>query len=118
MVDGIIVAVVVVAAFLGLRHMVKHFAGKSGCCGSADYKPKRKKLSDVKCEQRFKVMGMHCEHCKARVEETINDISGLAGRVNLADSELTVLSEGEIDEALIKAKLERLGYTVEKIVDK
>ena len=26
-------------------------------------------------EKTFRVEGMHCEHCKARVEEAVNDIT-------------------------------------------
>lgn len=43
MADGIIVAILVVLMFFGIRSTIKHFAGKGGCCGGADYKPKRKR---------------------------------------------------------------------------
>ena len=32
MTDGIIVAILVVAVFFGIRATVKHFARKGGCC--------------------------------------------------------------------------------------
>ena len=112
MTDGIIIAILVVALFFGIRATVKHFARKSGCCGSADYKPKKKKLSKVLYQKNFKVEGMHCEHCKARVEEVVNDIQGVSGSVNLKKGILTVSYAEDVDDELIKSKIERVGYKV------
>lgn len=112
MTDGIIIAILVVALFFGIRATVKHFARKGGCCGSADYKPKKKKLSKVLYQKNFKVEGMHCEHCKARVEEVVNDIQGVSGSVNLKKGILTVSYAEDVDDELIKNKIERVGYKV------
>ena len=107
---GIIAAIVVI----GVLSTVKHFKGEGGCCGGGCYKPKRKKLSVVKYTKRFKVGGMHCEHCKRRVEEAVNDIKGISGRVDLKKGELTVSYAEDVPDEIIKEKLERAGYTVEK----
>ena len=112
MTDGIIIAILVVALFFGIRATVKHFARKGGCCGSADYKPKKKKLSTVLYQKNFKVEGMHCEHCKARVEEVVNDIQGVSGSVNLKKGILTVSYAEDVDDELIKIKIELVGYKV------
>lgn len=112
MTDGIIIAILVVALFFGIRATVKHFARKSGCCGSSGYKPRKKKLSKVLWQKTFKVEGMHCEHCKARVEEIVNDIAGVAGKVDLKKGTLTVSYAEDVEDELIKSKLERVGYTV------
>lgn len=112
MTDGIIIAILVVAFFFGIRATVKHFARKGGCCGSADYKPKKKKLSKVLYQKNFKVEGMHCEHCKARVEEVVNDIQGVSGSVNLKKGILTVSYAENVDDELIKSKIDRVGYKV------
>jgi len=112
MTDGIIIAILVVALFFGIRATVKHFARKGGCCGSADNKPKKKKLSKVLYQKNFKVEGMHCEHCKARVEEVVNDIQGVSGSVNLKKGILTVSYAEDVDDELIKSKIERVGYKV------
>ena len=112
MTDGIIIAILVVALFFGIRATVKHFARKGGCCGSADYKPKKKKLSKVLYKKTFRVEGMHCEHCKARVEEIVNDIQGVSGSVNLKTGILTVSYAEDVEDELIKSKIERVGYTV------
>jgi len=112
MTDGLIIAILVIALFFGIRATVKHFARKSGCCGSADYKPKKKRLSNVIYQKSFKVEGMHCEKCKARVEEVVNDIKGVSGSVNLKKGELTVSYAEDVEDELIKTKIERVGYKV------
>lgn len=117
MVDGIILSIVVVAVFIGIRSSVKHFAGKGGCCGGGDYKVKKKKLSKVVYKKTFKIEGMHCEHCKMRVEEIVNDIKGIAGRVNLKKGELTVSYEEDVDDELIKSRIEKAGYNVTEIIN-
>lgn len=115
MTDGIIVAILVVAVFFGIRATVKHFARKSGCCGSADYKPKKKKLKHVKYRKTFQVEGMHCERCKARVEEVVNDIKGLTGSVNLKKGELVVSYAEDVEDEVINSKLKRVGYKLTEL---
>lgn len=111
----IIVAIIVVAVAFGVYSAVKHFKGKSGCCGSGDYKPRKKKLSNVIYQKIFVVEGMHCEHCKNRVEEVVNDIKGVAGTVDLKKGELTVSYAENVDDQLLKSRIEKAGYTVTQI---
>ena len=103
-----VLAVIVVAAFLS---SIKHFKGEGGCCGGGSYKPKRKKLKGVRYKKVFKVGGMHCAHCKRRMEEIVNDISGISGKVDLKKGELTVSFAEEIDDEIIRSAIERSGYT-------
>ena len=108
----IIVAIVIVVAAIGVAYTVKHFKGKGGCCGGGGYKVKKKKLDNVLYEKTFTVEGMHCENCKSRVEEVVNDMKGVAGRVDLKKNELTVSYAEEVEDELIKGRLKRVGYTV------
>lgn len=112
--DYIIIGILVVIAALGIRSTVKHFRGQGGCCGGGDYKPKRKKLSNVLYQKTFQVEGMHCEHCKRRVEEIVNDMKGISGKVNLKKGELTVSYAEEVDDELIRNRIEKSGYTVKE----
>lgn len=113
--DIIIIAIIAVVVVIGICSAVKHFKGQGGCCGSGDYKMKKKKLSNVIYQKTFKVDGMHCEHCKNRVEEVVNDIKGVAGRVELKKGELTVSYAENIDDELIKSRIEKAGYSVTEI---
>lgn len=108
----IIISVVLVVIALGIGSAVKHFKGQGGCCGGGGYKPKKKKLSNVLYEKTFVVKGMHCDNCKNRVEEIVNDIKGVAGKVDLKKETLTVSYAEEVSDDLIKARILRAGYTV------
>lgn len=108
----IIIGIVAVIAVIAGIYTAKHFKGKGGCCGGGGYRAKKKKLANVLYEKTFRVEGMHCENCKARVEEVVNDMKGVAGRVDLKKNELTVSYAEEVEDEDIKARLQRVGYTV------
>ena len=111
----IIIAVIVVIAFFAVRTILKR-KGRKGCCGSgSDYKPRKKKLKNVIATKVFAVDGMHCEKCANRVTEVVNDITGVAGVVDLKKGIVTVSYEQEVADELIKARIERVGYTVTEI---
>ena len=106
----IIIGIILLIAAIAVTYTVKHFKGESGCCGGGSFKPKKKTLKNVKYTKTFRVDGMHCEHCKGRVEEVVNDIKGVAGRVNLKKNELTVSYAEDVADEMIIAKIERAGY--------
>ena len=115
MTDFIIIAIIIVAVGLGIRSTMKHFKGQGGCCGGSSYKTKRKKLPHVLYKKLIYVDGMHCDHCKNRVEDDVNDIANVAAIANLKKGELTVSYADTVDDELIKARIERAGYSVTKI---
>jgi len=108
----IVVAVIAGIVVMAVISTVKHFKGEGGCCGGSSYKPKKKKLTGVRYQKVFQVDGMHCEHCKNRVEEVVNDIPGVAGKVDLKNGELLVSYAEEVADAAIEARIERVGYHV------
>lgn len=108
----VIIGIVVLIVAIAVGTLVKR-AGRKGCCGSAgDYKPRKKKLARVIATKVFAVDGMHCEKCSGRVMEAVNDIPGVAGVVNLKKGIVTVSYEQDVPDDLIKARIERHGYTV------
>ena len=115
MTDYIIIGIIAVCVVMGILSTVKHIKGEGGCCGGSTYKPKRKKLPKVRYTRTFKIGGMHCEHCKNRVEEVVNDINGVAGSVHLKKGELTVSYAEDVSDEIIVAKIERAGYTAERL---
>lgn len=111
----IIIGIIIVIAFFAVRTIVKR-KGRKGCCGSgSDYKPRKKKLQAVIATKVFVVGGMHCEKCANRVTEVVNDIPGVAGVVDLKKGIVTVSYEQEVADEQIKARIERVGYTVTEI---
>jgi len=105
----LLLAILTVAVFFTLRHLRR---GR-GCCGGGSYRVKQKKLALAKYEKQFSVGGMHCEKCKARVEEIINDIKGVSGRVSLKTGILTVSYAEDVADDLICARITRAGYSIE-----
>ena len=113
--NTVIIGILLVIAFFAIRTIVKR-KGRKGCCGSgSDYKPRKKKLKKVIATKVFVVDGMHCEKCANRVTEVVNDIPGAAGVVNLKKGIVTVSYELKVPDEQIKAKIERVGYTVKEI---
>ena len=108
----IIIGIIAVIVVIGIVYTVKHFKGEGGCCGGGNYKPKKKKLHKVLYQKTFKVDGMHCDHCKNRVEEVVNDIKGVAGKVDLKKGELTVSYAEDVSDEIIVARITKAGYTV------
>ena len=108
----IVIAVIVVIAFFAVRSSMKHFKGEGGCCGGDSCKMKRKKLPHVRYEKTFLVQGMHCDHCKARVERAINDIQGVAARANWKKGEVVVSYAEDVADEVIARQLQRDGYQV------
>ena len=113
--DFIIIAIIILIMGIGVYFTVKHMKGQGGCCGGGSYRTRKKKLKNIIYQKTFRVEGMHCEHCKNRVEETVNDIRGVAGKVHLKDGTLTVSYAEDVDDMLIKSRIEKAGYTVADI---
>ena len=110
-----IIGIIVLIAVIAIGTLVKR-SGRKGCCGGvSDYKPRKKKLKNVIATKVFAVDGMHCEKCANRVTEVVNDITGVAGVVDLKKGIVTVSYEQEVADEQIKARIERVGYTVTEI---
>lgn len=114
--ENVIIMGILLVILLGAIITLVRRAGRKGCCGSgSDYKPRKKKLTNVIATKVFAVDGMHCEKCAGRVTEAINDIPGVAGVVNLKKGIVTVSYEREVPDGQIRAAIERVGYTVKEI---
>lgn len=110
---AIIIAILIIVLFIAVRSTVRHFAGRgSGCCGSGDYKARKKRLAHVAAKRTFRVEGMMCQNCVNRVMEGINSIPGASAGVNLRKGSVTVSMEKEMDDALFIAAIEKAGYEV------
>lgn len=118
MTDYVVISIVVIFTIVGIRSTMKHFKGQGGCCGGGSYKPRKKKLSHVRYKKIFYVDGMHCKHCKNRVEEVVNNIIGVAGSVNLKKGRMIVSYAEDIDDEMIISRIEWAGYSVTKIESK
>ncbi|MBO5208340.1 MAG: heavy-metal-associated domain-containing protein [Lachnospiraceae bacterium] len=112
----IIIGIVVILILIGIRSGIKHFKGEGGCCGGGStVKPKKKRLKNVVVQKTVIIEGMTCEHCKNRVERCINDIDGVAGKVNLKKKQAIVSFEKDIEVEQIRTAIEKAGYKVIEI---
>ena len=58
---------------------------------------------------------MHCEKCVGRITEIVNDFPDVAGVVDLKKGIVTVFYAQRVPDEQIKARIERVGYTVKEI---
>lgn len=112
----IIILILALVVFLGLRHARKHFRG-GGCCGSGSNTIRsHKELTQPQLgEKQLTVQGMHCENCQARVENALNRLDGVACTVNLRKKTATVRYSTPVPDDLLKQTVESLGYSVTQI---
>jgi copper chaperone len=59
----------------------------------------------------YSVTGMTCDHCVRAVTDEVRAIAGVADvDVDLASGAVTVTSDGELDDAVVRAAVEEAGY--------
>ena len=59
----------------------------------------------------YAVTGMTCDHCVRSVKGEIEQLSGVSAvDIELATGDVTVTSEGDLDEAQVRAAVEEAGY--------
>ena len=73
------------------------------------------KMEDmVQSTQRFRVAGLHCASCKARLEAALAEVPGIQeARVNLADASATLSMLGSVTPLSIQEAAERSGFGIE-----
>lgn len=64
-------------------------------------------------KKTIKVDGMHCNHCKMRVEKALKGLAGVdSAVVNLEAKTAEIESASEIDDAAIEAAIDDAGFKV------
>lgn len=111
----IIVVILIVVLYFGIRSTMKHFRGEGGCCGGSTYKAHPKKLATIAGKKTVSVEGMSCQHCVNRVMEAINSIDGASALVKLKKGVVIVSVEHPISNEVIKNAIENAGYKVTEI---
>ena len=80
-------------------------------CKLYTHKPNRKEVQTM--EKTFKVEGMMCPHCEARVVEKLTELPGVS-KVVASHTEKTVVvtTEAEVSDSLIIETITNQGYQV------
>jgi copper ion binding protein len=61
----------------------------------------------------YTVVGMTCGHCVMSVKEEVGEIPGVTGvEVDLESGNVTVTSDGPLDDSRVRAAVEGAGYQV------
>ena len=61
----------------------------------------------------FTVTGMTCGHCVAAVTEEVSKVDRVTNvEVDLASGQVTITSDGPIDDTAVAAAVDEAGYTV------
>lgn len=116
--NGLIIAVLMIVLFFAIRGSVKHFLGQGACCGGggSTVKESDKKLKGPVVKTRvFKIEGMHCENCTNRIKRALNRIDGVSAKLNLRKKEAVVQYEQDIEDEILTAEIEKLGYKVVEV---
>ena len=96
-----------------IRTGIKHMKGEGDCCGGPKEKPIKKKISGpVLREVTVHIDGMHCQNCRVRIENHLNEMDGIVAKVNLNKKAATISVYKDVDDLEIQNTIEKLGYTV------
>lgn len=115
----IIIAVLVLMIAYALRGSLKHFKGQGGCCGGGEPAPKvkKQKLAQTAAVKKMVIEGMTCEHCKQRVENSLNALNQVNATVHLGKKEAVVKLGMAVSDEVLKEAVEKAGYQVVSITD-
>jgi copper chaperone CopZ len=115
-----IIIILLCIVLLALKNSLLHFKGQGGCCGGTDTeeKVKRKKFHNVVAVRRIKIGGMTCEHCRQRVENSLNKLEHVSAKVDLGRQEAVVRLDAVIDDFLLEDAVKKAGYEVISVTDK
>lgn len=65
------------------------------------------------------IEGMSCNHCVQKIENTLNSIEGVKKvKINLKNKNATITTNKNVDDNIIKNKIENLDYKVIDIENK
>lgn len=114
----IVLAVIAVGMFFGLRRIVASTHGKSCCSdGTSNKKTKKTVVADTDeshypyCDELL-IGGMSCDGCAQNVENAINALDGVWATVTYANHTARVRSKRPIDRGVLEAAVRDAGYYV------
>ncbi len=116
--DKIIIVAGALLIVFALWQTVQKFRGKakSSCCGTAEAISVKKvedtDVSHYPYRYRLSIDGMHCSNCAKNVENALNSMQGVWGKVNLGKKEAEVLSKQPVTEELFNQVLSEHSYVL------
>lgn len=114
----IVLAVIAVGMFFGLRRIVASTHGKSCCSdGASGKKAKRVVVADTDeshypYREELLIGGMSCDGCAQNVANALNALDGVWATVTYADHTARIRSKNPIDREVLEAAVRDAGYYV------
>ncbi len=118
MINVILILIIAVAVFFAFRSSMKHLKGQGGCCGGGSPDPagSGKKLhGKILGTKKILISGMHCQHCRASVENSLNEIEHAVSQVNLKKNAATVKYDAPVSDDELRKAVEKAGFSVTEI---
>ena len=117
----IVLAVIAIGMFFGLRRIAASTRGKS-CCSDGASGRKAKKVvvldtdeSHYLYSEELLIGGMSCDGCAQNVENALNAQNGVWATVTFADHTARVRSKNPIDREALETAVRGAGYYVMKL---
>ena len=117
----IVLAVIALGMFFGLRRIAASTHGKSCCSDGASGKKGKKVVvvdtdpSHYPYSDELIIGGMSCDGCARNVENALNALNGVWATVTFADHTARVRSTHPIDREALEAAVRDAGYYVMKL---
>lgn len=117
----IVLAVIVVGMFFGLRRIVASTHGKSCCSDGASGKKAKKVVvadtdpSHYPYSDKLLIGGMSCDGCAQNVANALNALNGVWATVTYADHTARVRSKRPVDRDTLETAVRGAGYYVMKM---
>ena len=117
----IVLAVIALGMFFGLRRIAASTRGKSCCSdGASGRKAKKVVVSDTDkshypYSDELLIGGMSCDGCAQNVENALNAQDGVWATVTFADHTARVRSKQPIDRGVLETAVKDAGYYVMKL---
>lgn len=119
--NAIVLAVIAVGMFFGLRRIVASTHGKSCCSDGASGKKAKKVVvadtdpSHYPYSDELLIGGMSCDGCAQNVENALNALDGVWATVTYADHTARVRSKRPVDRDTLEMAVRGAGYFVVKM---
>ena len=117
----IVLIVIAIGMFFGLRRIAASTRGKSCCSdGASGKKAKRVVVADTDASHypysdELLIGGMSCDGCAQNVENALNAQDGVWATVTFADHTARVRSKNPIDREALETVVRGAGYYVMKL---
>lgn len=114
----IVLAVIAVGMFFGLRRIAASTRGKSCCSDSVSVKKAKKVVvtdtdaSHYPNSEELLIGGMSCDGCAQNLANALNALDGVWATVTYADHTARIRSKNPIDREVLEAAVRDAGYYV------